>query len=71
MKREAMAGILDDFVAHIVKMQNEQKAELISAYVAQANETADKLRKAERCLYGTLAVAGCSLVATVVMAVTR
>lgn len=33
--------------------------------------TAAKLRKAERCLYGTLALAACSLVATVVMAVTR
>lgn len=33
--------------------------------------TAAKLRKAERCLYGTLALAACSLAVTVVMAVTR
>lgn len=60
MKREAMAGILDDFIVHIGKIQAQQQA-----------ETAAKLRKAERCLYATLAVAACSLVATVVMAVTR
>jgi hypothetical protein len=60
MKREAMAGILDDFIVHIGKI-----------HAAQQAETAEKLRKAERCLYGTLAMAACSLVATVVMAVTR
>ena len=60
MKREAMAGILDDFIVHIGKIHAEQQA-----------ATAAKLRKAERCLYGTLALAACSLVTTVVMAVTR
>lgn len=60
MKREAMAGILDDFIAHVTKIHADERA-----------ETTAKLRKAERCLYGTLALAACSLVATVVMAVTR
>ena len=60
MKREAMAGILDDFIVHVTKLHAEEHA-----------ATAAKLRKAERCLYGTLEVAACSLVATVVMAVTR
>ena len=60
MKKEVMADVLDDFIVHIGKIHAEQHA-----------ATAAKLRKAERCLYGTLAVAACSLVATVVMAVTR
>lgn len=60
MKREAMAEILDDFIGHVVKLNTEQHEEM-----------AAKLRKAERCLYGTLALAACSLVAVVVMAVTR
>ena len=60
MKREAMAGILDDFIAHVTKLHADERA-----------ATAAKLRKAERCLYGTLALAVCSLVVTVVMAVTR
>ena len=60
MKHETMAGTLDDFIVHIGKINAAQQA-----------ETAAKLRKAERCLYGTLALSACSLVATVVMAVTR
>jgi hypothetical protein len=60
MKKEAMADVLDDFIAHITKIHEETH-----------EETAAKLRKAERCLYGTLALAACSLVATVVLAVTR
>ena len=55
-----MADVLDDFIAHITKIHEETH-----------EVTAAKLRKAERCLYGTLAVAACSLLATVVMAVTR
>lgn len=57
MKREAMAGILDDFVVHITKIHAEQHA-----------ATTAKLRKAERLLYGTLALATCSVLAVVVMA---
>lgn len=60
MKREAMAEMLDDFIGHIVKLNAEQQS-----------ATAAKLRKAERCLYGTLALAAASLLATLVMAVTR
>jgi hypothetical protein len=60
MKKEVMADVLDEFIVHIGKIHATQHA-----------ETAAKLRKAERCLYGTLALAACSLVATVVMAVTR
>lgn len=60
MKKEVMADVLDDFIVHIGKIHAEQHA-----------ATAAKLRKAERCLYGTLALAACSLLATVVMAVSR
>ena len=60
MKREVMADVLDDFIVHIGKIHAEQHA-----------ATAAKLRSAERLLYGTLALAGASLVAVVVMAVTR
>jgi predicted secreted Zn-dependent protease len=60
MKKEAMADVLDDFIAHITKIHEETH-----------EATAAKLRTAERFLYGTLALAACSLVATVVMAVTR
>lgn len=55
-----MADVLDDFIVHIGKIHAEQHA-----------ATAAKLRRAERLLYGTLAVATCSVLATVVMAVTR
>ena len=57
MKREVMADVLDDFIVHINKIHEETHA-----------ATAAKLRRAERLLYGTLAVAGASLVAVVVMA---
>ena len=60
MKKEVMADVLDDFIVHINKIHEETHA-----------ATAAKLRRAERLLYGTLALAACSLVATVVMAVTR
>ena len=55
-----MVDVLDDFIVHINKIHEETHA-----------ATAAKLRRAERLLYGTLALAACSLVATVVMAVTR
>lgn len=60
MKKEVRADVLDEFIVHIGKIHAEQHA-----------ATAEKLRKAERCLYLTLAVAAASLVATVIMAVTR
>ena len=60
MKREVMADVLDDFIVHINKIHEETHA-----------ATAAKLRRAERLLYGTLALAACSVLATVVMAVTR
>ena len=60
MKKEVMADVLDDFIVHIGKIHAEQHA-----------ATAAKLRRAERLLYGTLALAACSVLATVVMAVTR
>lgn len=55
-----MADVLDDFIVHIGKIHSEQHA-----------ATAAKLRRAERLLYGTLALATCSVLAVVVMAVTR
>lgn len=60
MKREVMADVLDDFIVHINKIHEETHA-----------ATAAKLRRAERLLYGTLALATCSVLAVVVMAVTR
>jgi hypothetical protein len=60
MKKEVMADALNAFMVHIGKILAAQQA-----------ETAAKLRKVELCLYGTLALAACSLVATVVMLVTR
>lgn len=56
MKREVMADVLDDFIAHITKIHEETH-----------EATTAKLRRAERLLYGTLAIAGASLVAVVVM----
>jgi len=60
MKREAMASILDDFIIHIGKIHEERHRQAVH-----------EMRKLERCLYGTLVVAACSLIAVVVMAVTR
>ena len=60
MKKEVMADVLHEGIVHIGKMLAPHQA-----------ETAAKLRKVELCLYGTLALAACSLVATVVMLVTR
>jgi len=60
MKKEVMADVLDEFIVHIGKIHAEQQ-----------EETAAKLRKAERCLYLTLAMAACSLAAVVIMAVAR
>jgi predicted secreted Zn-dependent protease len=60
MKREVMADVLDDFIVHINKIHEETHA-----------ATAAKLRRAERLLYGTLALATCSVLAVVVMAVTQ
>lgn len=55
-----MADVLDDFIVHINKIHEETHA-----------ATTAKLRRAERLLYGTLALATCSVLAVVVMAVTR
>lgn len=60
MRREAMADVLDDFIVTMTRHHAVQQA-----------ATEAKLRKAERLLYGTLALAACSLLAVVVMAVAR
>ena len=71
MRREAMAGILDDFIAHVTKLHADHARKLELTYMERENATLAEMQRMRTYYHRTAWLAACSLAATVVMAVTR
>lgn len=71
MKRGAMAGILDDFIAHVTKLHADHARKLEAASMERENATLAEMQRMRTCYHRTAWLAAASLAATVVMAVTR
>lgn len=71
MKREAIAGILDDFIAHVSKLHSEHARKLEATYLERENAMQAEMQRMRAYYHRTAWLAVGALAVTVALAVTR